>query len=207
MTKENIEQKTSNSQKITLNTLEQVAEPITKKMNDIMQMDRTIEDYFLFLGQSNQKPNAKQSSNTLVPEERFTKLYCYIALAINPETGPKLKELLEQQLIMQRDMLDLLEEALEKQELAYVAGGVTKYKSAKIATTNVMDCNTINDVNITMGKLHELLNNFNNKLNNTINIDKTKILDTLNLLRESREQIMEQHLANLTKVLEEQAQH
>ncbi len=207
MTNENIEQKTSNSQKITLNAIEQVAEPITNKMNDIMQMDRTIEDYFLFLGQSSQKPNIQQSNHTLPPKEHFTKLYCYIALAINPETGPKLKELLEQQLIMQRDMLDLLEEALEKQELAYVAGGVTKHKSAKIATINVMDCNTINDVNITMGELHELLKNFNNKLNNTINIDETKILDTLNLLRDSREQIMEQHLANLTKVIEEQAQH
>lgn len=205
MNTKNHKQSLSIVQKPILKALEDVAEPIMTKLSEIQQLDETITDYFVFLGQNPatiEDSITNPSNNT---KEYFIKLYCYTALAVNPETGPQLKELLAQQLIMQCDMLDLLEEALEKQELAYTAGGVTLYKPSTASFPNDTDCNSINEISISASELSQLLENYNNELNIPINIDATTILGTLNLLRDSREQVMEQHLKNLTKVLAGQA--
>lgn len=205
MNTDNNEHSFATMQKNIFKALEDAAEPITSKLSEIQQLDETINDYFVFLGQdpASLKDHAANYNNNA--KKYFIKLYSYIALAINPETGPQLKELLSQQLIMQQDMLDLLEEALEKQELAYTAGGVTIYKPTSIFFAKESDCNNINELDISATELNQLLDNYNDNQKIPVSIDATVILGTLNLLRDAREEVMEQHLKNLTKVLAEQA--
>lgn len=195
----------TNSQQPIITALKQIATPITDKLKEISDLDTIIADYFIFLGQDHQYNKSQTSTQTNTTNYAFTTLYCYTALAINPETGPQLKELLEQQLIMQRDMLDLLEEALEKQQMAY---GTCDNKICKPANTpfcHKKDCSKLNDINITTSELHSLLENYNSNTRSKINIDETKVMATLNLLQDSREKIMEHHLESLTKILAVQA--
>lgn len=174
-----------------IDDLKKLAEPLFSSLNAIEVFDTEIAKAFAILQIEQEQPHAlKTSSKKSTVSDALVhdlkKAHSFISLAVAADTGPQFKQLLSDQLIMQRDMLDMLREVVEKRT------------AIKLRVLEIPDRE---DLNMTEQDRKSILEQLNAKLSDRIHVDDATVVAQLNNFRSARELIMEKYVQYLTTAL------